>query len=666
MGNKTAESIKGDGLLRQGGRGISGEYRMLAVLMGIGCVVILAAFWSGLGADAVMIDDNQYFIDNPLVRNPSWGSVQRFLSEVLKPSTVAGYYQPFTMISLMLDYAMGGRENNLLPFHRTSLILHMVNTCLIIFLLYRLFGTLWAGAAGMIFAVHPMTVESVVWISDRKTLLAAFFVLLCLICYLQYAEQRSWVYYAGCVVFYAGALMSKPTSIAVPGLLLVLDYWPLRRLQWRAVWEKVPFFIIGAGFGVIIYISQTGTAGTYLVEDQGPRRILLVICHNIVFYLRNIFWPVRLSSFYSYPQVSLREPAILTGVIGTVVLVVIMVTSLRWSRLFLAGMAFFVVAISPTLGVIRFSQVIAADKFAYVPSIGLLMMLTVFLAWLSKSDKKSKFVVRPVELSAIIFLLLIAESVGCWVYLGYWRDTKTLYRHMVEIRPRSATLNYNYGNLLMKEGRVEEAVGYLQKALEARPGSIDVHNNLGVALLALGRTSQAREHFEKVSALDANDIEARTNLATVLLLESRYDEAIEAYGHILELNPKDIAVLNGIGIAYWQQGKLEEAIGNFERVLEIEPDAVMTHYRLGMIYRTKGENDKAIRHLRRVVELSPGYVEGLNQLAETYVAAGQYEHAIAVYESVLTLARRSGDSKLAGNTENQIEKCRKEQAGQGN
>ena len=198
---------------------------LLGGLLVIVCVVAAAAHWPALPARALSFDDHQYLHNNQLVQNPSWTSAWRFLSEVFEPSTVGGYYQPLAMISLMFDCAMGGGPDNLRPFHVTSLSLHVLNTALVIVLLYMLFGKVWPAAmVGLLFGVHPLTVEPIPWIGERKTLLASFFALWCVIIYVRYSRKSSWKLYAGCVVMYVLALMAKPTTTPLPVLLLLLDF----------------------------------------------------------------------------------------------------------------------------------------------------------------------------------------------------------------------------------------------------------------------------------------------------------------------------------------------------------------------------------------------------------------------------------------------------------
>ncbi|MGB9625924.1 MAG: hypothetical protein ACPMAQ_13800, partial [Phycisphaerae bacterium] len=267
---------------------------VLAGVIVVVTVAVVAVHWPALSAQALSFDDSAYLVENDLVRHPGWASARRFLTEVRAPSTVPGYYQPLAMISLMLDYAMGGRPEYLRPFHRTSLALHAANTALIVVLLYGLIGAmgrygktgnqgdahtrgkrgvglgepscraLVAGGIGLLFGLHPLTVEPIPWVGERKTLLAAFFSLWSLVLYVRYARAGGRPWYVASLTAYLLALMSKPTSTPLPAAMLLLDFWPLGRLGWRAVIEKVPFLLVGGVSAVITYISQAGTASVVL------------------------------------------------------------------------------------------------------------------------------------------------------------------------------------------------------------------------------------------------------------------------------------------------------------------------------------------------------------------------------------------------------------------
>jgi hypothetical protein len=392
---KSSGSSPGRGFV-QAGSGRKSPVLLFGVLALAVAAVTFAAHSPALDARAISFDDDEYLLDNGLVQNPSWDSAKRFLVEVLEPSTVRGYYQPLSMISLMLDYALGGRADSLRPFHRTSLLLHVMNTVLVMVLLYQLIGAVWAAAgAALIFGVHPLAIESVAWIAERKTLLAAFFGLASLVSYVRYARTRSRLSYGVSLAAFVLGLMSKPSVTPLPLLMLLLDFWPLKRLgggvpdvtsgqpmnsragrPCRSLMEKVPFFVVAGVAAVVTYVSQHRTYGTTLIYGQSPFGVLLLIGHNVSFYLAKLAWPGELSWFYPYPKpFMLSNPVVLRGVIGTVFLLVMLIVSLRWTRALLTGFLFFVVALLPTMSGVAFMGLVAADRFVYLPMVGILLVL---------------------------------------------------------------------------------------------------------------------------------------------------------------------------------------------------------------------------------------------------------------------------------------------------
>jgi len=502
---------------------------LLVILLFAVCAAVLIVHWPTLSAKALSFDDNQYLTENLLVQNPCLKSIWRFLGEILHPSTVHGYYQPLTMISLMLDYALGGRENNLLPFHHTSLVLHAANTALIIVLLYLLFGRPWiAAGVGLLFGIHPMTIEPIPWIGERKTLLAAFFSLWCLIIYV-YSQAANYkpqaakdfrrstkLSYVICFVMYLLALMSKPTSVPLPALLLALDYWPLKRLKWRTVREKLPFFVLGGIFAVITYISQSRTAQTTLPTESGLARMLLILCHNIVFYLYKIIWPVNLSSHYAFPKpLALSHPAVLAGVIGTCILMLLLIISLRWTRAVLTGWLFFFVAILPTMQIIGFSNVIASDKYAYLPSVGLLMILASFLGWCCGADKPLPC--RALTAVTILFLAG-AESAATRNQLVHWRDSLSLFEYMLTLTPNSAPLHNHLGVALVKQENIDGAMVHFAEAVRLDPENEKAQYNLGLAYAKKEMLEKAAVCLRKSLQLAPDDPYTLINLAAVLII----------------------------------------------------------------------------------------------------------------------------------------------------
>ncbi len=487
------------------------------------------------------------------------------------------------MISLMVDYAAGGRENNLRPFHNTSLAFHTANTALVIVLLYMLFGNIWAAAAaGLLFGVHPMTVESVVWVAERKTLLAAFFVFWSLIFYVRYGRDAGWKSYTGCLIMYLLALMSKPTSVPLPAVMVLMDYWPLKRFSVKSLREKLPLFVLGGLFAVITYISQDRTGGTVAPTQYGPLHILLVLCHNVVLYLYKILYkmtlPVNLSSYYAFPKpFDLSQPVVLVGVIGTCILVPLLLISLRWTRAALTGWLIFFVAIFPTMGVVGFTVVIAADRFVYLPIIGLLMALTVFLIRLGRSKR-----IR-IAVIGVVLVLASAEAVATARYLHYWQDAITLYDYMLRFAPNSAPL----------------------------------YNGRGVAYNRKGEYALAISDYNKAIEIDPEFAGAYSNRGNVYDNQGKYDLAISDYNKAIELNPRYAAVYNNRGTAYHHKGDYDLAISDYKKTIEINPTLVGVYFNMANAFESLGHKREAIEAYKAFIQYAPSqhapYIEMARQ-----------------------------------------------------
>lgn len=570
-------------------------------------VVVTAVHWPVLSAQALSIDDNQYLTRNPLVQRPGWPSVERFFGEVLEPSTVRGYYQPLTMISLMIDYAGGGRPDNLAAFHHTSLSLHVANTALIVVLLYLLFGRLWVAAlVGLLFGVHPLTVEPLAWIAERKTVLATFFALLSLVLYAGYARRRNLWLMGGALAAFALALLSKPTTTPLPVLLLLLDYWPLRRLSWRAVLEKLPFFVLAGVAAAITIISQGRTAQITAPTDYSPVRIGLILCHNIVFYLYKIVWPLAVSGHYAFPRPLVwSQPMVLAGVVGTCVLLPVLLASWRWTRGPLVGWLFFFAAILPTMGVIGFTNVIAADKFAYLPALGLLLVLAYGLAKLWGAGADAQCRLRRVVLAFAVLSLAALEAWGTRAHLAHWHDSASLYRHMLEIDPHDEVPHYNLGLILAKRGDEGEAEEHFAAAVASAPRLYKAHRELGVLREKRGDLAGALACYRRAVEIDPHFASARISLGLLLVRQGQLDGGRQQYEAVLARNPDHAIAHYNLGLVLYQQSRWEDAAAHFEHAIRSRRDFARAYHGLGLTRLQQRRYDDAVDAFRAALRINP-------------------------------------------------------------
>lgn len=605
---------------------------LLALLIAFVAAVVLTTHWPTLSARALSFDDNQYLTENHLVQHPSWDSAGRFLREIRAPSTVRGYYQPLTMISLMLDYAAGGRVDNLRPFHRTSLALHVANTALVIVLIYMLFGEPWIAAIlGLLFGIHPLTVEPIPWIGERKTLLAAFFSFWCLILYVRYTRRKRWTLLAGCLAAYVLALMSKPTSTPLPVVMLLLDFWPLRRLSTRGVVEKVPFFIVGGISAIVTCISQSNTAAVILPSQRSPMHIPLILCHNIIFYLYKIVWPVKLSSHYPLPDpLTLSHAMALVGVVGTCVLLPVLLISLRRTRAPLTGWLIFFVAILPTMQIIGFSNVIASDKYVYLPSVGLLLVAAWGLGrlWTAAARKGRLAAVRAATLLSVILVSGI-EIAATRHHVRHWDDTEGLYRYMLTLTPNASALHANLGSALWGLGRMAEATEEYSVAVRLTPGFADAQSSLGTLLAQQGRLDDALRHCREGLRLRPNSPQTYNSLAFVLASAGQLDAAIACYNSALQLKLEYPDAHNGLGNALLRKGKTGEAIQHYREAIRLKPGFAGARLNLSCALASQGRLDDAVRYAEEALRLKPDLPEAHNNLGKFLAAQGKLDEAVA-------------------------------------
>jgi tetratricopeptide (TPR) repeat protein len=613
---------------------------ILLVLLGLIAVgATLFAHWPALSAQALSFDDSQYLTENPLVQRPSWASAGRFLREVLKPSTVKGYYQPLAMISLMLDYAIAGRPDNLLPFHRTSLILHAANTVLVIVLLYMLFGNPWVAAmVGLLFGVHPMTVETIPWIGERKTLLAAFFALWCLIVYVRYTRRPNWKLWATCLVFYVLALMSKPISTPLPVVLLLLDFWPLGRLSKRAVVEKLPLLAISVAFGVITVISQARSGGVEMPTQYPASRIPLILCHNIVFYLYKMAWPTHLSSHYPFPQpMNLSDPMILAGVIGTCILIPTLLISLRWTRAFLTGWLIFFVAIFPTMGVLGFTIVIASDKYAYLPAVGLLLILAWLLKRIWTGGTGAGRVVRQAGMVAVVVVAASLLVTGTRRYLSHWQTTEALCDYMLVLAPNAYPVYNTRGIAYMNKGDYDQAIRAYTKAIELKSDYAFAYSNRGLAYNDIRDFGRAIRDYAKAIELKPGYAEAYYNRANAYIDMNDFGRAMQDYAKAIELKPDYVEAYYNRGNAYNNMRDHDRAIRDYSRAIELRPDYAEAYNNRGNAYNDLRDFGQAIRDYTKAIELKPDLAEAYSNRGNAYNNMGDFGQAIRDYAKAVEL-----------------------------
>ncbi len=605
-------------------RGARDTVLVVGLLIGL-AVVVAAAHHTVLSAEAVSFDDTRYLFENPVLQRPGLASARAVLVEVLASSTVEGYYEPLSLISLMVDVARGGRIDHLRPFHETNLALHVINAVLAALLLHGLLtvatkdetapaddvrrssARAWAAAlSGLLFGLHPMTVEPVAWVWERKTLLAAAFALGSLILYVHYARRGRRALYVASLALFLLALMSKPTTTPLPILMLVLDFWPLRRLSRRALAEKIPFLLLAGVFAAVTIISTARTSGVTAPDDRTVAETLLKIPYLIAFYLGKIAWPASLSPVYVLPEpMALSQARVLVGMTAAAVLFALTLWSLRRTRALAAGGLFFVLAILPTLGLVGYSWVGASDKYVYLPMIGLLLPT----AWLLFGGWLGTAIPLRAALMAIVLVLSAAESVVTHRCLARWQDTDRLIAYALDLAPNSAEMHNNSGWAAARRGDRERAVRDFTRAIELRPRFAEAFFNRG----------------------------------TVHLADGEFDRAIADFTEAVRLAPRFVAAYGNRGLAHRGKGDYVRAIEDFTRAVDLAPADPVAWGNRGNAYAAVGEHDKALADLTRAVELRPDSAAAYVNRAFACVRAGAFDRAAVDYTRAIELAPDDAD-----------------------
>src|SRR5438067_4380343 len=587
-------------------------------------IIVWIAFGKALRHDFLGYDDQRYVIQNAWVTNGlTPGGIKWAFTHVH-----ASNWHPLTTISHMLDCQLYGLQ----PWghHLTNILLKAAAAILLFFALRKLTGDLWPSLlVATVFAVHPLRVESVAWVSERKDVLSGVFFMLTLWAYARYARGnvRSSFWYMTVTVLFALGLMCKPTLVTLPFVLLLLDYWPLGRVRpssssrrgetasaWprRNTWswlviEKVPLFVLSAASCVATLLAQKQALDLSIKAPLLERLGNALITYDV--YVGQMIWPAHLAVLYPYPEGNLKVPQV---IVALLLLLIISVAFFLWRKRYpflLIGWLWYLGMLVPVIGIIQVGSQVRADRYTYLPQIGLYLLV----AWggmeLFQRWRRSREI-----LAAAAVLIIIALTTRSYLQTSYWRDTETLWRHAIASTSNNYIAHTNLAQNLTHSGRFTEAIAECQEALKIKPDFAAAHNNLGVALL---RNKQSGDG--------------------ALGHDGAVDEAIEHYRKALQINPDFTQAHKNLGIVFMRKGQMDEAIAQFQKTLELEPNDAQAEFSLGSAFLQRREVDEAIAHYQKAVEIRPDYAEARNYLGNAFVAEGKYSEAIANYEAAVRI-----------------------------
>ena len=567
------------GLKETTGSTNSAVKRLLWVLIPL---AVLVAFWPTLRADFISWDDEANFLNNPHFRGLTWRNL-RWMFTTLHMSN----YQPLSWLFSCLGYSLWGMH----PFgyHATSLALHMLNAVLFYLVAARLLRlaapadddtALRIGAtfAALFFALHPLRVEPVAWLSGQHDLQASVFYLLAILCHLRAcadeARRRRWL--VGCAALFAAAMLSKVNGITLPVALLLLDFYPLRRLptdprQWlqpqhrRVFVEKLPLLAVAVAAGVVSLVARHQTA---VLQPLSLGFRIQQAFYGLAFYVGKTVAPIHLMPFYPLP-LDLRLPSAAVAASAGLVLVLsaLLLQRRRWPGVTVAW-AYYVVTLLPVLGLISFATQLAADRYTYLPSMAWAVLGgAVVLAGLRRLGTQARYLLVA-ELAAGL-LLLAGLS---WRQSRLWHDSETLFRYVLALDQNIPEVHNDLGYVLVNQRRIDEGISEYRKALAIKPDLVRAMNNLGLALLGQGRREEAVEQYQKALALEPNYAFGHNNLGLALMHLDRPAEALPHFQKAVELAPGYVVAISNLGVALLMMDRLDEAIAQFHKALELRPD----------------------------------------------------------------------------------------------
>jgi len=559
---------------------MSGQsHRSEIVVVCLGLVLaILVVYWPLMYHDFINLDDNVYVTENPNVR--SGFTKAGFIWAFTK--THSANWHPLTWLSHMLDCQLFGLNAGM--HHLTNLIFHIANSVLLFMVLMRMTGALWRSAfVAALFALHPLHVESVAWIAERKDMLSTLFWVLSMWAYVRYAEQPRVNRYLAVVMFFVLGLMSKAMLVTLPFVLLLMDYWPLGRVQlgrrentgksrfhrssfFHLVWEKAPLFVLALISCVLTFLVQEQGGGV-ASSDEFPlnTRISNALVSYTV-YMGKMIWPSDLSVFYPHPGIIPRWEPIAAGLL-VASLSILCIRAVRTRPYLAVGWLWYLGTLVPVIGLVQVGNQAMADRYTYIPLIGLFIMI----AW-GVPDLLRKWRYRKTIIAICTGLILSAIMVCTWVQIRHWKDGISLFKHALNVTVNNHLAHNNLGLLLLNQGRANEAIRHYFKAIKIKPRWALAHYNMGVAKAGQRKFAEAIEHYSEAIKLNPNSSKAHNNLANVLLAQRRFDAAIAHYLEALRINPDYGNAHSNIGIAFAAKGDLNEAISHFREALRLNPD----------------------------------------------------------------------------------------------
>ena len=592
-------------------------------------VVVLAAliwvvFGQTLWHDFINYDDPHYVYQNTRITSGiSLSGIAWAFTHVH-----ALNWHPLTTISHMLDCQLYGLRAG--AHHLTNLLLHTFATILLFLALQQMTEARWRSAfVAAVFAIHPLRVESVAWLAERKDVLSGVFFMLTLLAYVRYVRAPSVGQYLLVAVVFALGLMSKPMLVTVPFVLLLLDYWPLGRIKGQRsgagrerlqlILEKFPLIALSAASSVVTLLVQKGAVGWTEQLPVWPRINNAAVSY--VLYIWQMFWPINLAVFYPHPEYRLPVWEIIACFLFLTAVTVIAIMLAKQRPYFITGWLWYLGMLVPVIGLVQVGWQGRADRYTYLPQIGLYILITWGVFDLTAAWRRQRVILAA---AAAIIVSLLASC--AWIQTTYWRDSETLFKHALAVTSKNDVAENNLGIVYLQQGRLDDAISLLQTAVALRPDNGPAHENLAKALLQKGQVTDALVHYRKLSELQPDNVETHNIVGTVLV----------------------------------QQGRLKEGVEEWEKVLAIEPNNGNALSNLAWVFATSPDDSlrngpKAVQLAKQALRISGDRIPIVfRTLAAAYAENSQFAEAIQTAQQGVEVANSQGNAALAAELQSSI------------
>jgi len=606
-------------------------------------LTIIVVYWQARNHAFVNYDDGLYVTSNSRVQTGlNLGNILWAFS-----SFSASNWHPLTWLSHMLDIQLYGMNPG--AHHQTNIIFHILNTLLLFLVFKRMTGKpIPSAVVAALFALHPLHVESVAWVSERKDVLSTFFWMLTLYSYALYVEHPGIKRYVAVVLFFMLGLMAKPMLVTLPFVLLLLDCWPLKRFRPIHLWgtagspsqrlalfkliiEKTPLFALVVISSIVTFLAQHVGGSVAPLEKLSFADRLANASVSYVHYMVKMIWPSRLAAFYPKPD-TIPGWQVAGSCLLLAAIFLLAIWSLKKRPLIAVGCLWYVGTLVPVIGLVQVGLQAMADRYTYVSLIGLFIIFAWGAAELTAKWRYKRITV-PIAAALIFAPLMIMP----WLQVAYWANSTTLFKHALNVTTNNFLAHNALANVLATQGKFDEAILHYSAAARIRPEYSDIYYNWGHALSVKENHTEAIKYFRQAIQIKPDYAEAHLYLGHVLALQGQRDEAIEHIRTAIQIRPDYAEAHNYLGHELALQNRNNAAIEHFHKALQIRPDYARAYYNLGTVFVKQDKLDDAIKHFSESIRLKPDYAEAYNDVAMILAHQGKLDKAALLLHEALKL-----------------------------